>query len=360
MTIKGQFQQTPFPALCLEIWRSRLTGFLKVQPGNQTFEIFFQEGELAVTPEVIDRLQFLEFLTTQVDSPEKKNLTALNRHINSPESFIKNIIENSQLSAELIWNHLRDFYLTRIQPLFELSEGDFNFQPHSLLPRSTLLIKLSPPEVVQEGIFKVQNSEHFKKYYPDKTVTVKLQKNPLPLPWISEPVKYLLHLLATPLTLEQLLNLSQLGERETYRHLFLFSCFKMVNLSLSKTINRVQPASPQKLAQTIDLFIEKSAFIFKYLSKEIGPVASSIIQKSISEGKSYLPSIFSEVEIDETGRINFGRVFKSGIAYASPEMQAQIIEGLNELLLTQVLAVKKTLGEEHELRLVEALRSLSK
>jgi len=359
MTIRGQFQQTPFPALCLEIWRSRLTGVLKIQLPDYPSEIIFQEGDLALTLEVIDRTRFLEFLATQVKSIEKKFIMRLDQKAPSV-SFVRSLIENSQLPAQLIWNYLRDFYLTSIQPLFELSEGNFSFLPHSHLPRGTLLIKLSSPEVVQQGIFRIQNLEQFQKFYPDKTVTIKLQKNSLPLPQLSEPAKYLLHLLAAPITLEELLRLSQLGEQETYRLLFLFSCFKMVNLSLAKTISRFQPASPQKLAQTIDLFLEKSALIFKYLSKEIGPVAANIIQKSISEGKSSLPAIFSEVEIDENGRINFGRVFKSGIAYASPETQAQIIEGLNELLLTQVLAVKKTLGDDHELRLIEALRSFSK
>jgi len=360
MTIKGHFQQTPFPALCLEIWRARLTGSLQIHPETNLLEIPFQEGDFVVTASWINREKFLEFIRSQIEPTEEKILPGFNQNELSSPSFIKILIENSPFSAQTIWTNIREFFYLNIQPLFDLTEGNYQFIPGSPTPRGNVLIRLSTPEVVNQGISKIKNIGQFKKYYPDKKVLVKIQKNPQPLPWLSEPAKYLLNLLKTPMTLEQLINLSQLGEEETYRLLFLFSCFKIVNLSLSKTINRLQPASPQKLAQTIDLFIEKSSFILKYLSKEIGPVATSIIQKSISECKSFLPTIFSDVEIDESGQIIFGRVFKSGIAYASPELQAQVIDGLNELFLTQLLAVKRTLGDDHEIRLVEALQSLTR
>jgi len=87
MTIRGQFQQTPFPALCLEIWRSRLTGVLKIQLPDYPSEIIFQEGDLALTLEVIDRTRFLEFLATQVKSIEKKFITKVRngKYIVSPK-----------------------------------------------------------------------------------------------------------------------------------------------------------------------------------------------------------------------------------------------------------------------------------
>lgn len=359
-SLRGNFNRTPFPAVCLEIWRAQLTGKLSFQENIDSPELLFKEGNLVISTEQLDSEKFTRFVAARENSSiPGENFEEAKIDLDSP-SLIKNLIEKHSLPPQNIWKYLHDFFLLTIQPLFDLTEGNYFFQPASTPTSEKILLQLSTPEAIQSGIFKMKSLDQLDNYYPDKTAIVRIKKTASELPWLPDTAKYLLSLLSKPITINQLIELSQLGEKETYRLLYLFSCFKIINLSLSKSINILNTASPQKLAQTISVFMEKSSIIMKYLSKEIGPVATNIIKKSISECKNTLPPIFSDLEVEENGKIIFGRVFRAGITYASPELQEKIIDGLNELLLNQILAVKKTLGDDHEIRLVDALQSFAK
>jgi len=360
LPLEGVFNQTPFPALCLEIWRAQLTGELSFPKNINHPSLFFKEGDLLLSIDQLEPEEFSRFIATKENIINPPEIAAGGETQSKSSPLIKNLIEKFSLSPQKVWQHLQDYFFLSLQPLFDSPEGSYCFLPSSTPASENILLRLPTPEVIQAGILAMKNLDLLSRYYPDKMAIIRIKKSPAGLPRLTEPAKYLLSLLAKPVTINHLLQISQLGEKETYRLLFLLSCFKIINLALSKSINQPALASPQQLAQIIGEFNEKSSIILKYLSKEIGPVAINIIRKSISECKAMLPPLFSDLEIAENGQITFGRVFKAGIAYASPELQEKVIEGLNELLLNQIIAVKRTLGDDHEMRLVDTLQSCPK
>lgn len=108
----------------------------------------------------------------------------------------------------------------------------------------------------------------------------------------------------------------------------------------------------------LDAFNDKFSYIYKYISKELGPVAFNVVEKCLEETKSHLSSLFQEIKFDREGRIEMNSILKANITYASQETKMSLIKDLNEILVAEVLAVKKNLGDDHESLLVKNLEKI--
>lgn len=116
--------------------------------------------------------------------------------------------------------------------------------------------------------------------------------------------------------------------------------------------------SELKVDKILDGFNEKFSYIYKYISKELGPVALNTIEKCLEETKSYLSPLLQEIKVTSSGRIDMSPIFKTNLIFSSKKTQMNLIKDLNEILVAEVLAVKKNLGNEHESVVVKNLKKI--
>ena len=123
--------------------------------------------------------------------------------------------------------------------------------------------------------------------------------------------------------------------------------------------DHISPEIPKsEIYRILELFNEKCSFIFKYISKEIGPVALNILEKCLEDAKPSLSPIFEKARLGPDGRVETNSIRKGGISLSREEFKVQVLNGLNDILVAEVLAVKRTLGNEHESSLVNHLKKI--
>ena len=88
--------------------------------------------------------------------------------------------------------------------------------------------------------------------------------------------------------------------------------------------------------------------LFRHMSEEVGPIAEIILEKYLKELKER-PGSLDAVQVER----NLQRI-------GEPQRRDQLISSLNELLYSELLAVKRTLGASHESQLIQLFREMQR
>ena len=100
----------------------------------------------------------------------------------------------------------------------------------------------------------------------------------------------------------------------------------------------------------------KFEYIYRVLSKEIGPVAQSILFEAITAILESIPACFHNLEITSDGRIEEKSILKSIWYENFEEHSNEFLKGLEEILYAEIYAVKRHLGKEHEKLILQWIR----
>lgn len=354
--MKGNFRQTPFAALLATLWREKGSGSLSITTSAASLTLAFRKGDITVTPASFEAFDFLGWLI------QKKVLSAKDRlQAEQDKSPLQVLIEGKGLRADQAWELLESYILEKLYPLFDWGEAEFAFRPGED-ESSGLLFRISTPTLLREGISRADSTERLQSYLPPEDVEIRL-RSPVLLDRFSltSPEKYVLELFKNRACLKDIYTASMLGRKATQKMITAFLLLDWVAPSESGTAETSSfNLSPLDLTKLLADFNERCSFIYKYISKEIGPVALNVLEKCLEETKAHLPPVFAPVRLGRDGRINTRPLIKNSLLLSTAESQQDLLRGLNEILVAEVLAVKKTLGDEHESQLVKSLRKFDR
>jgi hypothetical protein len=206
----------------------------------------------------------------------------------------------------------------------------------------------------------MQNEALLKTLAPQESKTVErlIPESPESIV-LSAPESYVLSLINKPKSLKHVYHTSELGTAETQRVILILISLGFLGFPQKKTSGQASAEIPKsEIFRTLELFNEKCSFIFKYISKEIGPVALNILEKCLEDTKPSLSPLFEKARLGPDGKVEINSILKGGLSLSREEFKIQVLNGLNDILVAEVLAVKKTLGNEHESTLVNHLKKI--
>ena len=92
--------------------------------------------------------------------------------------------------------------------------------------------------------------------------------------------------------------------------------------------------------------------------REVGPIAENVLEKYLGNAARVAARRCSPgVKLQKDGALDgSARRAQPGHGCPRPTRRSLLVDALNELLYAELLAVKRTLGAEHETALVRALR----
>ncbi|MFW6160125.1 MAG: DUF4388 domain-containing protein [Acidobacteriota bacterium] len=362
MSLKGNLSEIPFASLCYQLRQSNFSGqlLLSQEDGSQLF--FFLNGDIILTSDELRQPDFPYFLSSEKILPLEES-RELNLLLNQENHLpIEILIEKFSISPEKIWTILTNFIQFKLIPCFDWSEGNFTLSPGQVPKTPEILLNFSLLKLIRQGILSMQNMNLIRQSLPGEEETLEISSPEILKKYPQEMhERYVIRLIQTHKTLSQLQSASQLGINETQRVLYLLINTGLVKNPKKKSLHlKVTSTSHVDVANILWSFNEKFTYIFKYLSKEVGPVASNIVEKSIQETKPNLPPFFSSLNLTPEGKIELNRHLKGNIGFINDEHMPHLIEGLNEILVSLLFAVKRALGNEHESALVKNLLSVGK
>jgi hypothetical protein len=358
---RGNLSQTPFARLLAELWKDEATGTLAVRrPGGR--KVFsFENGGLVLDRATLPEKDFLQSLLTS-GATDLINLARVEDHAQrNGAGVVRALLELRLLEPGRLWALMEGFVKEDTYPLFDLEDGEFEFSPGASPGGRVYIRNIFVPSIILEGVRRMANEDLIARSLPPESETVQsLDPYFLDLMELAPHEKYLLDALGSPRPLAELLETSELGRRETARLLFVFFSLGLAGTRTPKPKTGRLPVemSLADMDKVFGLFNAKCSYIFKYISKEIGPVALSVIGNSLEDVRSRLDPAFQGLELKADGRIELKTFLKTSMNLISDDSRRSLLRSMDEILVAEVLAVKRTLGSSHESVLVKSLERI--
>jgi hypothetical protein len=90
--------------------------------------------------------------------------------------------------------------------------------------------------------------------------------------------------------------------------------------------------------------------------KEVGPIAENVLEKYLGGLREQRKDVFTGAKLQKDGLLDPAVIERNLNKFPEEERRSRLVDGLNELLYAELLAVKRTLGAEHEAILIKTLR----
>ena len=102
----------------------------------------------------------------------------------------------------------------------------------------------------------------------------------------------------------------------------------------------------------------KYEIIYKVMLKEIGPISLSLLLKAVEDIMENLPSYFQKIQLNPDGTINEELLLKSVWYHDFDQHIGDFLRGLEEILFTEIYAVKKHLGVDYEQQVLKWINGI--
>lgn len=355
----GNLKSLPFPRLLFNIWQKKNSGYLDIQRAAETARFWFSQGNILLMANEIRPATLGPFLLSagKNDVDLWRQAITLSEENNIP--LLQSLIDNSGLSAEAALNLLTRAWKEWLFTFFDLEEAEYSFEP--LTPDPTLsYVELATPEVILNGIRKMKNFKLIEVHLPSEEDCLQIRpSSQLGLLPLTNAEKYILRLLMTGLRLGEIYGRCDLGRKECQRFLFALLSLETASPALESASGRKPPLPMSEyLDKVMGLFNEKCAYVYRFVSREIGPVARNVLEKAIEEVRPHLSPIFAEAVLHEDGRIRLPDSGRLAWQLRQENFRQAFLRDLNEILTAEVLAVKRTLGPSFEAALVKGLEKV--
>lgn len=359
--LRGDLSESPYPFVLQRIWKSRRSGRLKIIENQKDWNIDFSDGNLCISSHSFDDEALSESLVGMdlLEKTLQKRCLQLAQEKKIPIATA--LLELEIVSSAELWELIEIAVMKDLFLLFDLPKGEYFFDTETLPEKHELLMFVFTPDFILEGIRQMKNNKIIQKHMLPLEKKIQTFSPPyLNQIHLNQPERYLYHAIEIQPTLKDLLETNLLGEKEGQRVFLSLHCLGLVGLSDTKKQNH--PAleiSHAELHRLLESFNNKCSYIFKYISKEIGPAAFSVLEKSLEDIRSRLSPLSQDLRFDANGKIESNSILKAASSLPAKNIKKTIIKDLNEILDAEILAVKKTLGNSHESALVKNLEKIT-
>ena len=242
--------------------------------------------------------------------------------------------------------------------LFEWEQGEFQFREGEEIAVRGMELNLPLLDLIADGIRAVRETRLFSQRMPSPSSVFEAippaeRKVSLPL----EPhERYVLGLIDTSRSVSEIARASEIGEAETLRVIFLLFSVGYLKMRASQA-----PAREVREAEILPLirrYNEMFGFLHRYLVKEVGPIGEAVMGRYFEEQKKAQPSLLAEGRLGRDGTLDEQTLVRNVGSLGDGKRTEKLVDGLNELLYSELLAVRRTLGTSHEARAVQGLREM--
>ena len=150
---------------------------------------------------------------------------------------------------------------------------------------------------------------------------------------------------------------SEIGDNETLKVLYGMQCIGVVRAKGKKVHTLDQDFVPEdSVTSLLNSFNGMYGAVFKHMVKEVGPIAENVLEKYVGGLREQRKDVFAGIKLQKDGTLDTATIERNLNKFPEEERRPRLVDGLNELLYAELLAVKRTLGAEHEAAIVKALR----
>jgi hypothetical protein len=353
--LRGTLARMPLPELLRELQELAATGILSLSAGGARKALYLRGGRVVFATSNLPSDRLGEVLLREGKITPEENETSV-RALAQGRRQGRVLVEMGALSPDELWWAVQTQVREIVFSVFQWDEGQFHFEESALPEKEKITVDLDVTALVLEGIRRMDPAGVARVRQPDGHLV--LEKGETPAGSLLHPwEQHVLSLVNAERSVVELCHESEAGEGQTLKALYAFLCTGIVRSRGRKVRALDQDFVPEDSALAVlDSFNRMYRHVLAYMVKEVGPIAENVLAKYLNTVRDARPEVLQGVSLRKDGSLDEAAVERN-LGRLSEERRRQVlVDALNELLYAELLAVKRTLGADHETAIVRELR----
>ena len=366
MPLTGDFQNRDFAGILFHIFRHAMEGQLMITTPELEISLHIQDRSVQeiYSNREADRLEHYLLENGVVSHSRLTKAAAIQKQ--KKISLGRALQELGILNHQELWTHMLSGARQTLLPLFTLRAGRYQFVDEAEDSADIRFLNLNLLDLIRTGIDAIADGPFISDRFQNADEFQPLVSSPPPI--ILQPHEcHVLSLIRHESRLPAITARSQLLPQQLLKTLYLLINLGMVGSRKEVGESKSQPlslpmgaASPlfNSFDEAVQFYNQKYGYIYHVFSKEIGPVAHSILVDALTSILDQIPPFFQNCRLAEDGCLDSRSFLKTIWHLNFEENIANLLRGLEEILYAEIFAVKRHLGKEHEQLILQWIREI--
>ena len=353
--LRGTLSDLPLPDLLRELQVAGATGILSLTSSRVRKALYFMAGKVVFASSNVAGDRLGEVLLREEKITREQNDLSL-RALARGKRQGRVLVEMDALSPDDLWSAVQSQVREIVFGVFRWGEGQFHFEESALPERERITVDLDVTALVLGGLRRLDAGGWVRLRHPDGHLVV--ERGPTSGEGLLHPYEeHVLEMVDGQRSVIEICHESEVGDNQTLKLLYAFLATGIVEGRGRKVRALDQDFVPaDSTFAVLESFNRMYRFVFAYMVKEVGPIAENVLAKYLATVREARPEALEGVTLSSDGSLdeaslerNVGRLDEEG-------RRGILVSALNEFLYAELLAVKRTLGAEHESTIIRALR----
>ncbi len=359
-SFKGELSEISLPDVLEYLRNSRKTGVITFKHERIKKSLYIQDGNVIFASSNLpderlgDLLLTWGWITKESYGRSVAMLTPKRRQG-------RILVEMGAISPKQLWEGVQEQIRYIVYSLFNWDQGIFFFSEGDLPSQENITADVGITDLIVEGIRRIKNIKGLEGRFPSRDVI--LARTDL---GIKERIKtesfekHVLDLVDGARAVKDVCRESEIGDSETLKVLYMLISIGYIKVKGRKMEDSTprEDISSEEAEGIIGNYNRMFSYLYRYMMREVGPITEHVLNKYLTELKETNSSILKNVALRKDGTLD-GVAIQGNLNWIRGDSKKdQLVSSLNEFLYSSILAVKRTLGPEHESRVIETLKDI--
>jgi hypothetical protein len=353
--LRGQLAQLPLPEILQHVRTSGLSGVLSLVSGGARKALYVKDGRVVFGSSNLpnDRLGEILIRNGKITVEEYE---ASIKAISKGKRQGKVLVEMGALSPKDLWEGVQFQVKEIVYSIFEWEDGQFHFEESTLPEKERITVDLDIQDLILAGIRRIDAAGAIQSRYPESSLVLEVGASPVPT-GLESYEKHVIGLVDGEKSVLEICQESEIGDNETLKVLYALLSTGILKAKGKKVRTLDQDFVPEDtLYSVLASFNQMYCYIFRYMVREVGPIAENVLEKYLGTLRETRKDVFAGVKLQKDGSLDPSVVERNLTRVPEDARRPLLVDSLNELLYAELLAVKRTLGSEHEGTIIRAFR----
>jgi hypothetical protein len=353
--LKGQLADLSVPEILQQLRGSAATGILTLVAGGARKALYLKDGRVVFASSNLPNDRLGEILLREGKITVEEYDASI-KAITKGKRQGRALVEMGALSPKDLWDGVQFQVKEIVYSIFHWDEGTFHFEESTLPEKERITVDLDIRALLLAGIRRVDAGGRLQARYPEGDALLEQVEGESP--GALEPYEeHVLELVDGERSVLDICRETEIGDNETMKVLYALVCTGALRVKGRKVRALDQDFVPvDSVYSVLDSFNQMYEHIFKYMVREVGPIAENVLEKYVASLREGRKDVFAGLKLLKDGTIDGAVVERNLNRFPEDARRAMLVDALNELLYAELLAVKRTLGSEHEAALIRTLR----
>jgi hypothetical protein len=361
---EGGFGEGDIFPILYHVYKESISGILVVESGSLEKRLIIEDGKIVFASSNQKEDSLGPFLLAQQLIDEEVYDKTSRYMVEHQTRFGRALIELDIFNYEQIWTWVPNQLKSIVFSFFDIKSGYYRMLLDRQRDVENIVLDMNILDVLVQGIRSFKSQQFLEKQFKDVEQLFICNSRLLQQLNLKPYELHVFDLVRRESRLNKILKWSELLEFDTLRLIYLFLVLEIMSTSKCKEkpetepeIERFpRPSAFTSFEEALRYYNLKYELIYKVMLKEIGPISLSLLVKAVEDIRENLPGYFQKIQFESSGGINEEPLLKAVWYHDFDEHIGEFLRGLEEILYTEIYAVKKHLGVEYEQQVIKWIK----